>query len=90
MVQDYSDYSEILLLILTMFFFEFISTFEWNNIYFYIQYIYISLFMYLFGSKMMIYSKNMICKKFYRKMFNKHEIRDWKTIELKLYELFLK
>ena len=75
MVQDYSDYSEILLLILTMFFFEFISTFEWNNIYFYIQYIYISLFMYLFGSKMMIYSKNMICKKFYRKMFNKHEIR---------------
>ena len=76
MVQDYSDYSEILLLILTMFFFEFISTFEWNNIYFYIQYIYISLFMYLFGSKMMIYSKNMICKKFYRKMFNKHEIRD--------------
>ena len=76
MVQDYSDYSEILLLILTMFFFEFISTFEWSNIYFYIQYIYISLFMYLFGSKMMIYSKNMICKKFYRKMFNKHEIRD--------------
>ena len=76
MVQDYSDYSEILLLILTMFFFEFISTFEWNNIYFYIQYTYISLFMYLFGSKMMIYSKNMICKKFYRKMFNKHEIRD--------------
>ena len=75
MVQDYSDYSEILLLILTMFFFEFISTFEWNNIYFYIQYIYISLFMYLFGSKMMIYSKNMICKKFYRKMFNKHETR---------------
>ena len=75
MVQDYSDYSEILLLILTMFFFEFISTFEWNNIYFYIQYTYISLFMYLFGSKMMIYSKNMICKKFYRKMFNKHEIR---------------
>ena len=75
MVQDYSDYSEILLLILTMFLFEFISTFEWNNIYFYIQYTYISLFMYLFGSKMMIYSKNMICKKFYRKMFNKHEIR---------------
>ena len=32
MVQDYSDYSEILILILTMFFFfEFISTFEWSN-----------------------------------------------------------
>ena len=44
----------------------------------------------LFCSKMMIYSKNMICKKIYRKMFNKHEIRDWTTFELKLYELFLK
>ena len=27
--------------------------------------------------------------KFYRKMFNKHEIRVWKTFELKLYQLFL-
>ena len=36
-----------------------------------------SLFMYivLFKSDD-IYSKNMICKKLYRKMFNKHEIRD--------------
>ena len=36
MVHDYSDYSEILSLILTMFFFEFISTFQWNIIYFFI------------------------------------------------------
>ena len=39
---------------------------------------------------MIINSKNVICKKFYRKMFNKHEIRDWKTFELNLYELILK
>ena len=47
MVQDYSDYSEILILIL-MFFFKFISTFEWSNIYFFILkaslFIYIVLF----------------------------------------------
>ena len=29
-------------------------------------------------------------QKFYRKMFNKNEIRDRKTFELKLYELFPK
>ena len=45
MVQDYSDYSEILILILIMFLFEFISTFEWNNIYFFI--LKTSLFMYI-------------------------------------------
>ena len=36
-----------------------------------------------------IYSKNMICKKLYRKMFNKHEIRDWKALELSFVKLEL-
>ena len=45
MVQDYSDYSEILILILTMFFFEFINTFEWNNVCFFI--LKTSLFIYI-------------------------------------------
>ena len=74
MVQDYSDYSEILILIL-MFFFNLSVLLNGT--------IYISLFQkhhfsyILFCSKMMIYySKIMIRKKFYRKMFNKHEIGD--------------
>ena len=37
MVQDYSDYSEILILILTMFHFELIGTFEWNYIFLYFK-----------------------------------------------------
>ena len=73
MVQDYSDYSEILILILKMFFFEFISTFEWN-IYFFISKALLFIYMVLFKNDDIF--KNMICKTFYRKMFNKHEIRD--------------
>ena len=49
-----------------------------------------SLFRYIVLFKNDDIFKKFNMQKFYRKMFNKNEIRDRKTFELKLYELFLK